>query len=74
MNSIKLSQEDLKWRTDCDVRTIESYMELCADEERNKLAYDALAEKKANIETVLATAAANKAMNAAIRGHGQPNK
>lgn len=70
MKMLSRTEQEKQWRTESDARTIEHYMEVCADEERSKLAYEYLEKKKTEIEAALASAASNNLMNAIIRSSG----
>jgi len=62
------AEREKQWEIESDAHTIEAYGELCTKETRFKAASDYLTEKYAAAQAALATAAANKAMNDAIRG------
>jgi len=68
MRHVSQAERERQWEIESDARTIERYAELCAKEDRFKAANDYLTEKHAATAAALATAATNKAVNAAIRG------
>jgi len=62
------AQREAQWQLEDDVRAITRYAELIADEKRFNAAQEHIAKQQAAVDATLATAATNKAVNAAIRG------
>ena len=53
MSREKVSKEELKWQTEEDIRILERYSELLADNERLTRARNAIKEKNKNIKKIL---------------------
>lgn len=50
MKDIKMSQDEIKWQTEEDVRTLERYQEIMNDPERKKRVLTAANEKADNLK------------------------